>query len=58
MTWKYKVMTLSNDAQVNAKHLNELGSEGWELVAVHGHERAEFAFLKQAAVEPTRKIHL
>lgn len=46
MGWKYKVITLSDDAQVNAKDLSNLGSAGWELVAVDGNETGKFAYLK------------
>jgi len=50
MKWKYKVIALGNDAQVNAKELSKLGWDGWELVAVHGDETACFAYLKLEAL--------
>ena len=58
MKWKYKVIALSSDAQTKANELTKHGSEGWELVTVQREEHASFAFLKQAAVEPKRKVHL
>jgi hypothetical protein len=58
MKWKYKVITLSNDAQANTKELDTLGSVGWELVAVQGDETVRFAYLKQKAEEPRHKIKL
>jgi hypothetical protein len=58
MKWTYKVIALSNDAQMNAKELNRLGSTGWELITVQGNESTCFAYLKSEAAEPTRKIRL
>jgi hypothetical protein len=58
MKWKYKVIALSGDAQVNAKELSKHGSEGWELVAVQGDEMVRFAYLKLEAIDPKRKISL
>jgi len=45
--WEYKVITLSDadPGSLEAK-LNELGVEGWEVVAYVGHEQLDSIVLK------------
>jgi hypothetical protein len=58
MKWKYKVIALGNDAEVNAKALSKHGAEGWELVVVQGDGTVRFAYLKLETVDLKRKIKL
>ena len=45
--WVYKVIALSDhDAGSLESKLNELGSEGWEVVAYVGHEQLDSIVLK------------
>ena len=40
-TWEYKIVELPTGYPDAEKQLNELGSEGWELVTVHPHAAQE-----------------
>jgi Domain of unknown function (DUF4177) len=45
--WEYKVINLSDtDPGSLESKLNELGAEGWEVVAYVGHERLDSIVLK------------
>jgi hypothetical protein len=32
--WEYRIVGIQGEATMNAQELNELGNQGWELVAV------------------------
>jgi hypothetical protein len=45
--WEYKVISLSDaDARSLEAKLNELGVQGWEVVAYVGHEQLDSIVLK------------
>lgn len=45
-TWEYQVVDIDPAAR-SQDRLNELGAEGWELVAVSGQEPGTRAYLKR-----------
>jgi hypothetical protein len=45
--WAYKVLTQIIDPTFNEKMLNEMGSEGWELVSVVATPSALHFFFKK-----------
>ena len=59
MRWKYKVVSLSSDTQVDTKELTRLGSAGWELIAVQRCDDSLLAYLRLEGEEvPRPKIKL
>ena len=47
-TWEYTVSLMDNNQQQQAKQLNQLGADGWELVAVVPSNNLVVVYLKRA----------
>lgn len=54
MPWKHRAISVGGDPEVATKLLDDIGSEGWELVSVSG----GMAFFKRLVLEPAKVVEV